>query len=106
MSSASWTARYNSANEITNTNKVFEERSKALTEGCAYLIKIKFVNESDFILEEAFRDKEGALAVAEHLTKCPSNVAWVIVNKMHGTDRNGHRRYQYLTFVARYTKIA
>ena len=99
ISSSSWVARYDSDDEIINGNEIYEARSKALNEGCAYLLKIIFVDEPDFIIEEAFRYKEDALAVAKRLIKYHSGVRFVVVFQMHGENcfGDGYKHYSYLT---------
>lgn len=99
ISSASWIARYDSDDEIINGNEIYEARSKALNEGCSYLLKIRFAYAPDVIIEEALSDKEAALELAKIFTKYKSAVKYVVVCQMHGENRfgDGYKHYSYLT---------
>lgn len=99
MSVVSWCARYRNGGDMINVNAVFEARSQALNEGCAYLLKILFADEPDFIIEEAFRDMGDALAVAERLVRYHTHISTVVVCHMHGQNLfgDGHKYYSGLT---------
>lgn len=106
MSSSSWVARYCNGGDVINFNEITDARSQALNEGHSYLLKIFFIGESDFAIEEAFSGVEDALAVAERLHLHHPNVKAVVVSRMHGTNLfgDGRKHYQYLTGIKTFCK--
>ena len=85
----SWIVYYGNDGRLTNYDETCEARNKALLEGCNYLLTIRFFDDSSYEVEEAFHEKEDALAVAERLIEYHSRVCWCSVYQMCGSELYG-----------------